>query len=99
MLFERNAGATTSFSTQISIIGPGDELTDSGNTFIADSNHDRAAAAAWGGPHASMRWLSPRELEISYDRLARVFEQDEHVGGVTVRYRPVSVRLQEAQGG
>lgn len=97
VLFERSAGATTGFSMQISIIGPGDYLKGAGNTFIADSDHGRAAAARWGGPHASMKWLGPRELEISYDRLARVFKQDEEVRGVTVRYRTVAILSAEAE--
>src|SRR5689334_1844736 len=57
VLFQRDCGATTDFSTQVSIVPTGERLADQGgNAFVADANHDRAPRAAWGGPHASISW-------------------------------------------
>jgi len=43
VIFERSCGATTDFTTQISIVRKGDAIAnDAGNAFIADAKH---------GPH------------------------------------------------
>jgi hypothetical protein len=59
VVFERSAGATTDFSTQVSIVKHQSVLPDGGgNVFIADCNHGVAPAESWGGPYAQVRWLS-----------------------------------------
>ena len=89
VLFERNAGATTGFSTQISIVAADERPAGGGNAFIADDDNGRAKAAGWGGPYASMAWLGTQQLEISYDRDARLFRNEQRVEGVQVTYRAV----------
>jgi len=59
VLFQRACGATTGFTTQISILGPGEVPTGKGNVFIADDDHGAAAVGDWGGPWAGMAWLGP----------------------------------------
>ncbi len=83
--FQRDCGATTGFSTQISIVGPG-RLSGGGNAFVADDDHGAAAAAPWGGPWAEMRWTSPTHLLIRYDEKARVFKSEGRVGTVSVSF-------------
>ena len=86
VVFERDCGATTAFSTQISIIDARDGLSGSGNTFVIDRGQ---LIDGWNGPWASVTWVGPRTLEIRYEATARTFEKDSAVDGVAVRYIPV----------
>ncbi|MDQ0462918.1 hypothetical protein QO010_000666 [Caulobacter ginsengisoli] len=86
VIFERNCGATTGYSTQISLIGPDKEPSGPGNLFRADTGHGAARSGAWGGPWAELRWLSPNHLLVRYATGARIFEQSARVGGVDVTY-------------
>ena len=89
VMFQRDCGATTGFSTQISIIDAGDKLSGMGNTFRADDDHGVARAGDWGGPWTEMKWLSSDRLLIRYAGKSRLFEQDDHVSGVDVTYQIV----------
>lgn len=86
VLFQRDCGATTGFSTQISILGPGEKPDGSGNAFVADG----ARASSWGGPWAEMKWLAPDHLLIRYDAKSRIFEQGDAVSGVRITYEAVN---------
>jgi len=91
-LFQRDCGATTGFSTQISLLPAGGEPTDGGNVFRADTGHDAdVQTGAWRGPWAEMRWLSPRHLLIRYASGARLFARVEASDGVRISYEPVPV--------
>jgi hypothetical protein len=85
-LFERSCGATTGFSTQVSVVAGGRLPGGGGNVFVADTDHGAAPSAPWGGPVVSVRWAGSSTLEISYDHRARVFERLEAVNGVSIRY-------------
>lgn len=89
VLFQRDCGATTGFSTQISILSPGDKLLGGGNAFIADDDHGVARAGEWGGSWAEMKWLSPDHLLVRYAVKSRLFKQDEDVSGVRITYQVV----------
>ncbi len=98
VVFERDCGATTGFSTQVSVLPRGEtfhptpnSLTSSSqaNCFTCDSGHGQAAEGPGGGPWVAARWLSPTEVEIRYDQRARVFRRETSVRGVSVRYLPV----------
>jgi hypothetical protein len=85
--FERSCGATTGFSTQVSV----DPMTSrwvvgSGNAWIADSNHGAAPSAIWGGPDVQLEWLSNTELVVTHHPAARVFKAEEIVSRVKVTY-------------
>jgi hypothetical protein len=85
VLFERSCGATTGFSTQVSIIPAGKALPpDAGNTFYADGGD---VSAPWGGPPAELTWLGPDRLQIAFHPSARVNLRNEVVNGVSVSYR------------
>ena len=89
VLFSRDCGSTTAFSSQVSII-TGDEAIDGvGNAFVADTGSGAAKAEPWGGPRVEMRWIAPGNLLVRYDAKARVFTQRESVAGVRIRYEPV----------
>ena len=90
VLFQRDCGSTTGFSSQVSVTGPDEAPSGGGNVFIADTDHGVANAASWGGPWVELRWVSPQELLIRYDAKARLFAQNATVSGVTVTYEKVT---------
>lgn len=90
VMFQRDCGATTGFSTQISVLKQGDEPLGSGNVFRADTNHGAAAAGDWGGPWAEMTWLTPDHLLIRHAARSRLFEREDEVSGVRISYQPVT---------
>jgi hypothetical protein len=87
IMFQRDCGATTSFSTQISILGSGTALSGSGNTFTADDDHGAAKVGGWGGPWTDMKWIAPNHLLVRYARNTRVFKHKPQVSGVSVSYQ------------
>ncbi|MEP9357399.1 hypothetical protein [Sphingomonas sp. KR3-1] len=87
VMFERSCGATTGFSTQISILRRGEVPVGKGNIFIADDDHGAAAPGDWGGPWAEMQWLGPDRLRIRYAPKARTFLRREAMSGVKIVYR------------
>lgn len=89
-MFQRDCGATTGFSTQISVLEKGDEPSGGGNTFRANDDHGAAAAGDWGGPWAEMRWLASDHLLIRYAAKSRLFEQEEEVLGIKISYHQVA---------
>jgi hypothetical protein len=90
VLFQRDCGATTGFSSQVSLTGANEATSGVGNAFVADTDHGVAQAASWGGPWVELRWVSPQKLLIRYDAKARVFTQNATVSGVTVTYEKVT---------
>ena len=91
VLYERSCGATTDFSTQVTVLATGEALTDrSEPVFVADRNHGQAPAARWGGPPAEVVWPEADRLVVRYAVEARVFREHTYlkVGtrAVTIRY-------------
>ncbi len=87
VVFERDCGATTDFSTQVIILPPGEELEDRrGNVLVMDSDHGRAATGPGAGPWVEAHWLSPDSILIRFDSAARILQQSVVVGHVKVRY-------------
>ena len=75
VIFDRDAGATTGFSKQISIIVHGQELlNDGGNVFICDKV-DKVAID-----------VSDRKLVIRHSKSARIFKNIRTFNGVEVTY-------------
>ncbi len=75
--FTRDCGATTGFSTQVSILKAGQSLSnEGGNVFTAD---------ATGGLY--LDWNSDRELVISYPRGLRTFRKTTEYEGVIIQYK------------
>lgn len=90
VMFQRDCGATTRFSTQVSVVTQGEQPSASGNIFRADDGHGVAAAGAWGGPWAETKWLAPDHLLIRYATKSRLFEQKDEVSGVKISYQQVN---------
>lgn len=87
ILFERNCGATTGFSSQVSILESSDELPDDegGNVLIISGG---MTAASWGGPFVKIAWNSADKLHVTYDDAAQVHLRSKQVEGVVVTFLP-----------
>lgn len=75
-VYRRNCGATTGFSTQVSIqAGAGALPGEPGKVLIL------------GDEPVSVRWLGANRLLIAYPRGARAFKRESERGGVRIEYR------------
>lgn len=88
VLFQRDCGASTGFSTQIAIIVGNQKISDANTIFVVDTNGGKAPGAAWGGPWASAEWASPKQLSVAYDGSARVFKTSDRIDDIAITYRP-----------
>lgn len=86
VVYQRGCGATTGFSTQISIIGSRDTPRSGGNTFIADDRNGVSPRGSWGGPMVRVWWTSSDELTVAHHPGIRVFDQRDRVRRVSVHY-------------
>ena len=87
VIFERDCGATTGFSTQVSVLPRWSRLRNvAGNILIADSDHGAAPEGPGGGPRVDVAWEGRTKLLISFHRRARVFRARHRMNGVSVRY-------------
>jgi len=86
IMFQRDCGATTGFSTQVSILKTGQSVSGAGNVFVADSNQGTAAPGNWEGPWVEMQWRGSKTLLIHYAVGSRVFVQKTSVSGISVEY-------------
>ena len=89
-IFQRDCGATTGFSTQVSVIRPGEHLSGVGNAFIADDDHGAAPAGSWGGPWAEVQWVASNHLLIRFTSKSRIFDRADHVNEIRVTYQTAS---------
>jgi hypothetical protein len=92
VVFERDCGATTDFSTQISILRKNQELPNSaGNIFSADSGHGSAQINEKGVIYVEPLWINSRTISIKYDSEATAFYQENEFNGITIRFERVKV--------
>ncbi|MGH7489140.1 MAG: hypothetical protein ACREMY_26580 [bacterium] len=84
VIFERDCGATTRASTQVSILPSGEAPSGVGNIFIAETG-----AASGGDPsglEVEAAWLGPNRLRIRYSRNANIFRRVRERKSVQVEY-------------
>lgn len=87
VVFQRDCGGTTGFSTQASVLSTDQPLqNDEGNLFIADTGHGVAPAGHGGGPSLRVAWESNQSVVLTYHPKARVFYSATEVEGVRARY-------------
>lgn len=90
IVFERSCGATTGFSTQVSLVRFGQVLENEGGTlFAADTDRGRAPSGVGGGPEVRFRWLSASTAELRHHPNVRIFTAQKKVEGVEVVYVPI----------
>lgn len=76
VMFCRDAGATTPFNTQVSILIEGEKLAnEQGNALIIDHGS------------AQLTWKPDGGLLVILDQGCRVFKREPHVKGVLIEYR------------
>ena len=89
ILFQRSCGATTGYSTQVSVLRVGDRPAAAGNAFVADTNHGAADKSVGGGPWVEAVWTDENNLIVKYDAQARIFTEQSVIAGVTITYQPI----------
>ena len=87
VVFQRDCGATTGFSTQASIL----EITqilknESGNVFTSDTDHGAAPYGPRGGPTLAVAWRSKNSVRLSFHFKTRVFKRESKMGVIHVFY-------------
>jgi hypothetical protein len=87
VLFQRDCGATTGFSSQISLVAAGENIDSSSPLYRADDDHGAAQVGAWGGPWTEAKWIAADKLLVRYAERSRIFEQDEYSDGISVSYQ------------
>ena len=89
--FWRNCGATTDFSTQISLLEFDEELkNESGNLFSADGEHGKAETNEENIINVKPKWLSNEKVIIEYDENARVFKNENSVNEIKIDYKKIT---------
>jgi hypothetical protein len=88
VVFERDCGAASDFSTQASLLGWNERLpeNDGGNLFIADTNHGAAPTGPGGGPLLQVTWTGAHNVVLKSPAGARVFKAEARVRAVTAVY-------------
>jgi hypothetical protein len=92
MLMVRNGGATTDFSTQLSIVPAGSRLAREtaicrpGNVFVADGNNGAVSVDHRGLMPVNVVWESGTQLRITYPPNAHVFKREQHFQMLTINY-------------
>jgi hypothetical protein len=87
VVLERNCGATTDFSTQVSLIEPNTTLPSrGGNVFGATTDRGRSPSGPGGGPDVKAIWVGPTSLRIEHHPMARVLAWSPLVNGVHIQY-------------
>ena len=82
--FQRACGATTGFSTHVSVLRSGDSVpADSGgNVLVADTDHGKAPVGPSGGPRVEVRWSGRDTLEIRLDHRARILHSVDSIASI-----------------
>jgi hypothetical protein len=87
VIFQRDCGATTDFSTQLSIIDEANSIADGpGNALTADTDHGSAPSIDGGGPEVRVRWTDDSHLRVGVQRRTRLILNETSVHGVTIEY-------------
>jgi hypothetical protein len=87
VVFERDCGATTGFSVQVSILRRGERLSNvGGNAFTADAGRSPLPLKV------EAQWDSDRALRLTCDPRLRTFTKESAVSGVTLIYAPTGSR-------
>jgi hypothetical protein len=87
VVFQRDCGATTGFSTQVSVLPAGARLPAAhGNAFDASTDRGAAPSGAGGGPEVSVRWVDDTRLLIRHHQKAHIHFAHTEVDGITIEY-------------
>lgn len=86
ILYTRNCGATTGFSTHIALAESDEDLDDGTTIFVADDDHGNANLHPVYQALIDIRarWIDNHSLELSYDKNARLFTEKMQADGITI---------------
>ncbi len=87
-IFDRNAGATTGYSTQVSVIKAKAKFRNSGgNIFVCDDDHGKVNVLnSIGGPSIKAIWKSNSSIIIYYPKMTRIFKHKNMSGNIIISY-------------
>lgn len=89
VVFQRDCGATTDFSTQVSVLPAGTKLPNSGgNVFVGTTARGAAPPGPGGGPVVDVQWINDGRLLVTYDARAEVFRKEDRYRQVLIVYQP-----------
>lgn len=87
VVYERDCGATTGFSTHVSVLAIDGVLGNkSGNALIADGDHGRIPLSTTNTIPLSIKWTSPDRLTIAYPKGVRIFARNSKLASVEIAY-------------
>jgi hypothetical protein len=82
VVFTRDCGATTDFSTQVSVLRVSESTPNGGgNVLVLDGDHGRASRSV------AVRWVDAHTVELSHDAAARVFKAQTSINGIRIVHR------------
>lgn len=86
VVFVRSCGATTGFSTQVSIIPTDRKLRDdeSGNVLTLNDHNMGNHRNSFGGADVKAKWITNREVIVKYDKIAETAIKETNVHGVEI---------------
>lgn len=86
VIFDRDCGATTPFSTQVSLLPADDAVgNEPGNLFAAEDELGDA------GPRVAVSWEDPTHVAVQYEAGAHVSKAEPMLGALAARYAAVTV--------
>lgn len=87
VVYNYDCGATTGFSTQISIVDSEETPNSASDTFVIDDDHGKVSSTySQGGPIVRVSWLSENQLSIAYPKMSRVFKEEKNAEDVQIQY-------------
>jgi len=94
VVFQRDCGATTGFSTQMAIIKADEKLQNQrANVFSADTDHGKAPSGPGGGPKIEIVWKGPRQLQVIHSQKARIFLSAKELKVSTSMFKSESIEI------
>jgi hypothetical protein len=85
VVFQRDCGATTGFSTQVSIVPGRKTLPNApGNVFVATTGHGAAPTGQGGGPEVRVVWDGNQTLILKHHPSAAIFKAEREHSGVRI---------------
>ena len=94
VLFVRDCGATTGWSTQVAIVSPGNVPTGIGNAFTTSDKTGGVALGDWysaWGSWADIEWTGPASLTVRYAVGSNIIKAKKQVKGVSITYQETTV--------
>lgn len=89
VVFERDCGAGSGFSTQVSVLPHGNKSWGIGNALELIYDYGKVPMDDHGVVKIVLKWTQPKLLTIAFPKQTRVVLQAKEVNGVTITYSPV----------